>query len=231
MSTATPSFNAPAATDPSTPATVAASTPATPAVQPQVIEYNGKQLSPQEVITKITNQDAFIETLKQERVADRAKMDELIAAVSRQALTATPAAPTPATAPAPQDFGAEVDRVLTAREVRAREEANWAAAQTAMTQAFGAEADAKARALASSIGYSFEELVGLARTKPDAFKRLFPELSVAPSASSQATPTRGVVNTQSQRELPNESGKKFWGGSHRDSVAAYTERLNKLPQG
>lgn len=195
-----------------------------------VIEYGGKKLTAADVLKKLQHADEFIEQLKAERQADRALLTEATTALqtavtAKQLLTSTPAPAAPA-APTPVDIAGEVDKVVTAREAARIEEANWKAAQEAMTKAFGDKADEKAKAAAAEAGYTLPELVQLARTKPKAFQRLFPELQ-APAAPTP-TPTKGAVSTAAQGAAAKpKSASGYWEAtSIRDKVAIYTQKLN-----
>lgn len=225
------SFNPAASTDPVASAPVAppATAPAATAVK---IEYNGRTLTHEEVLTKITHADAHIARLEAERKEDARLLAEANAALAK-AVTLKEALASPATVPAavpsaPVDVAAEVGKALDARETRKLEESNWKAAQDAMTKAFGKDADAKAREMAASIGMSFEDVVGMARTKPLAFQRLFPELgkSVAPAAPH--TPGKSV-NAAAMVPPTAKTSSGYWESAKAaDRTAAYLKRLNEL---
>lgn len=224
------SFNSAAPAPTSASGTPEGSTPVATADQP-LIEYGGRKLTAADVLKKLENADQFIEQLKAERAADRALLTEatsaLKGAVTAKELLATPA-PAVATPAAPVDIAGEVDRVVSAREAARIEEANWKAAQDAMTKAFGDKADEKAKAAAASIGYTLDELVKLARTKPQAFTRLFPELQAAPASSP--TTQRGGVSTAAVAAQPQpKSASGYWEATKtRDKVDIYTQRLKQL---
>ena len=224
------SFNSAAPAPTSASGTPEGSTPAATADQP-LIEYGGRKLTAADVLKKLENADQFIEQLKAERAADRALLTEatsaLKGAVTAKELLAAPA-PAVTTAAAPVDIAGEVDRVVSAREAARIEESNWKAAQDAMTKAFGDKADEKAKAAAASIGYTLDELVKLARTKPQAFTRLFPELQAAPA--STPTTQRGGVSTAAVAAQPQpKSASGYWEATKtRDKVDIYTQRLKQL---
>lgn len=207
------------------------STPAPAADQP-LIEYGGRKLTAADVIKKLENADQFIEQLKAERAADRQLLTEattaLKGAVTAKELLTTPAPAVTTQPAAPVDIAGEVDRVVSAREAARIEDANWKAAQDAMTKAFGEKADVVAKAAAAEAGYSLEELIKLARTKPLAFKRLFPELQAAPAPSP--TPNKGGVSTAAQGAAAQpKSASGYWEAtSIRDKAAIYTQKLKAL---
>ncbi len=212
--------------------------PVTPVAAPvladqSVIEYGGRKLTQAEVLKKLEHADQFIEQLKVERAEDRALLNQategLKRAVSAQELLKAPAVAAPASVAATAvDIAAEVDKVVSAREQRAAEEQNWKAAQEAMTKAFGDKADEKAKALASDAGLSFDELVALARTKPKAFNRLFPELAAVSSTAAKAVPSFGVVNTQGVKEGPKATSGFWQAKSSREQTAIYLAKLKQL---
>lgn len=226
------SFNSgtPAST-PASGATPEGSTPGNTADTP-VIEYGGRKLTAADVLKKLENADQFIEQLKAERAQDRTLLTEATAAlqkaVTAKELLSTPSTPAAPASATPVDIAGEVDKAVSAREAKQIEEANWKAAQDAMTKAFGDKADEKAKAAAAEAGYSMDELVKLARTKPLAFKRLFPELQAAPAPTP--TPVKGGVNTSAQNKTPQpKAGSGYWEATRaRDKVSIYTERLKAL---
>lgn len=226
------SFN-PAATPTPAASEPVTATPATPAAPTEpVIEYGGKRLTSADVLKKLENADAFIEQLKAERAQDRDLLTQATEALKKSVsaaellrATPAPAAPTPT---APVNIADEVNKVVVAREQKATEETNWKAAQEAMTKAFGDQADAKAKAAAAEAGLSFDELVVLARTKPLAFKRIFPELSAAPTPQGRATPSSGGVNQQSLKATPPASSGFWQATKSADQTRIYLERLKQL---
>lgn len=227
------SFNSAAPAPTPAPAAPVAPAAVGPSPDQVVVEYGGKALTQAEIVKKLQSADEFINTLKSEREEDRRLLAEatkrLEAAATAQDLlkpkpVEAPAAP--AAAPA-VDIAAEVDKAVTARERKQIEEANWKAAQDAMTKAFGDKADAKAAEVAASVGMSVEDVVRLARQTPKAFQRLFPELSAAPPPA----PTFGKgVNTQSLKPAAGQPARSgFWEtGSIKDRTAIYRKRLQEL---
>jgi len=232
------SFNtdAPAGTPTSTPAAGTPNATQTPAQPGVVIEYNGRKFTQEDVLNKLANADQFIEQLKAERAEDRRLLTEATAALrttvaAKELLqTPTPAPTAPAAPDAPVfDVASQVEQVITAREVKQTQDANWKAAQEAMTAAYGANADAKAKQVAAEVGMSVDALVSLAKSSPAAFKRLFPELSTAPKTPVAAAPSGGF----NQAALPvTGEGRKssgFWEAkSSKDQVSAYLNRLKEL---
>lgn len=212
-------------------ATPEGSTPPNTADTP-VIEYGGRKLTAADVLKKLENADQFIEQLKAERAADRQLLTEATTALkgavtAKELLSSTPA-PAATAVPSTVDIAGEVDRAVSAREAARTEAENWKAAQDAMTKAFGDKADEKAKAAAAEAGYTLDELVVLAKRKPLAFKRLFPELQATPA--STPTPTKGGVNTAAQNGTPQpKAGSGYWDATKtRDKVSIYTQRLKAL---
>lgn len=203
-----------------------------PADQP-VLEYGGKALTQAEVLKKLQSADEFINTLKSEREEDRRLLAEATkrleaAATAQDLLKQTPAPAAPAPKQEPIDIAAAVEQVVTARERKQLEDANWKAAQDAMTKAFGEKADAKAKEVADSVGMSFEDVVKLARTTPKAFQRLFPELQAAPATPSPSF--QGGTNTQAIKAADGAKPRSgFWEtGSAKERTAIYRKRLQEL---
>lgn len=198
-----------------------------------VLEYGGKKLTTADVLKKLEHADGFIEQLKRERAEDRDLLnqatEQLKKAVTAGDLLRTPAPAVPTATPAPAvDIAAEVDKVVSAREQRVQEEANWKVAQDAMTKAFGDKADEKARAAASESGLSFEELVALARTKPKAFQRIFPELHATSTTAVKPTPTFGTVNSKAIVEGAKPSSGFWEAKNSREQTAIYLAKLKQL---
>lgn len=231
----TTSFNPAAPADPAIVAPVTP-TPAPAAPTGFDFEYGGKKFTREELLTKLTHADTHIQTLVAERTRDA---EALAAAAAKleaakriedllkaQPTPAAPAAPSPA--PAPLDIESAVAKVVEARDIKAREESNWKAAQEAVTKAYGDKADQKVKETAAALGMSFDGMVQLARTAPAAFARLFPELSASPTPASPAKPAGGV-NTQAIKALPTVGKTGFWDASNsKDQTAIYLKRLNEL---
>ncbi len=230
------SFNAQAASTDATPASVTP-IPATAGSTEYVLEYGGKKFTQAELLTKLTHADTHITTL----VGEARSKDELLvkanealakaanaAAVLQQPVQAAQQTAAPVVSAAP-DISSVVEQALSARETQRAQEANLKAAQDAMTKAFGEKADEKAKAVATSVGMSFDELVHLAKTKPLAFNRLFPEFAPA-SVKSGPTPKAAVSSTAQESGasvIKTESG--YWASeSIKDRTKVYLDKLNQL---
>lgn len=238
------SFN-PAASPTNADGTPVTPAPVTPVSTEAVVEYGGRKYTVAEVLKKFEHGDTHIATLTKEREDDRKLIAEaavaLKTAVTAKDLLAAPAAapaasPAAPAAPAASLTEADVERVLSAREVKAKEEANWKLAQDALTKTFGDQADKKATELAASIGMSFKDMIQMARTQPAAFKRLFPEAFTEPTTPSKgrvANPVNqaGVENALATAKLnapiPGAGASGYWteGASSRDQTAAYLKML------
>ena len=225
------SFN-PAATA-TTPAVPDNVTPTTPPAQPTGFdfEYGGRKFTREELLNKLTHADNHIATLTAERAGDRQALAEATTAL-QSAIKAAELLKTPTPAPAlpatpPVDIASAVDQAVTAREIKAREETNWKAAQNAMTKAYGDKADAKAKEVAESLGMSMEDMVSMARTKPLAFNKLF-GLDAPTTPASSGVPSSGV-NTNAVVAPATKPSSGYWESkSNKEQVLAYTKRLKEL---
>lgn len=226
----TTSFTSQAPADPQTPAPV---TPSPAPAQPTgfEFEYGGRKFTREELLNKLTHADGHIQTLTNERAEDRRLIAEanaaLANAVKLKEVLSTPASPAPAPAPAAPDIASAVTQVVEAREKHAREEANWKAAVDAMTAAFGDKADAKASEMAASLEMTVDDLKVMARTKPAAFRKLFPELGKP--ATPAPTPMGKGVNPAAINEPPKAGQSGYWDAkSSKAQTAIYMARLKQL---
>jgi hypothetical protein len=163
-----------------------------PADQQAFLEYNGRKLSVQDVLTKLQHADQFIETLKSEREQDRKTLAELqekvnkavgvqevLEAVNQNQNQNTQAPQVPQT---PVDESAIVERaaaLLQERVAKASAEAkrqdNWKLATTELSKQYGDKVNEAVAEAAAKHGMSVEQAAELAKTSPSAFLALFPK--------------------------------------------------------
>lgn len=208
-----------------------------------VLELNGRKFTKADLIKKIGSADTHIETLKGELAEQRKILGEVNESLKKQVTTAellkqikdqqaAPAADPNAAKPAPQsvptsdDITKQVmDKIEQGRNAAQRDQ-NWNEVTSALTQAFGDATNQKVSEAAADAGLSLEEAAELARSKPKAFLKLFPDLSS--KAKPSALPSSGKVNTQSfqaQQKGPPGFSKAT---STKQSVEIYLNRLKEL---
>jgi len=208
----------------------------TPAAdQAPVIEYKGKKLTVAEVLTKLEHGDTFIDTLKAERETDRKLLadaaEELKKAVNSEELlkklsTQSSTPQTPASTE-PVDIMGAVDKVISQREIAAKRQANFEHVKSELQRVYGGEIDVKVKEVCAAVGMTFEAGIELAQTAPEAFKRLFPDITKAPPAKSGVP--QGNVNSAALKDQPVKSKSGYWDAKgSKEQVAAYTKRLQEL---
>jgi len=216
------SFGSTDTTENTTPAADPAATN-TPAADQQpvvaTIEYGGKQLTPEEVVKKLSHQDQFIETLKGEKddVANNAnqvlnKLEEMqtqlgtqsgLAQLLDQLKPAAPAPSEPATQqlPSTEELTETVRKQLRAEDFAAKQKSNMDSAMQAARAAYGEGFADKVLAMGAEAGYDVDGIDDLAQNHPKAFAKLFlpedkPDVdtinqTVSTAGGGVGTPTKG----------------------------------------
>jgi len=166
--------------------------PAAPQDQGGVIEYNGRQLSQEEVLKKLAHADSHIDTLTAEREADRQRLAALEEAVNKsskledvlQALSKGEEEPAAAAQPAeePVDLDAKLDALLAKREAAKQAEGNWNTVTSTLGKVYGSKTNEKVAEVAAENDMTLEEAEQFARSKPKAFLKLFGNLESPGSA-------------------------------------------------
>lgn len=152
------------------------------------LEYNGKKLSPEDALKKITHADEFINQLKSEREEDRRALAELTELVKKSTNTETllaklrgnQAEPEKPATPA-LDEDAIVSRAAqrisdqhAEAQRKAQADANWTTVTTELTKRFGSKVNERVAEVAKSNDITLEEAVELAKSRPSVFLKLFP---------------------------------------------------------
>lgn len=201
-----------------------------------VLEYGGKAYTKADLLKKLENADSFIETLKKEREDDRTLLkqasERLEKAVSTAELlktvkeTATPASPSAPATPEPIDLEGTVGRLLEKRETETKQRQNFETVKAALQGVYGANADAKVKEVCASLGMKFEDGITLAKNSPEAFKRLFPELS---QAVKKGNVPSGDVNPSAFNGIQPKKETGYWkANSAKEQTQAYLDRLKEL---
>lgn len=204
-----------------------------------VLEYEGRPLTKTELLKKLSSADKHIEQLVQERKEDRRLLEEVNASLKKQVDVGEllkqmqtggghPAS-TPAASPSnpPVDANTVVAQVrsqLAAEAQAAQEQANWDEVTTKLTQAFGDATNTKVAQMAKDAGMPLEEAVDMARKRPKAFLKMFPDLT--PKAQPSALPG-SKFNAQSFQKPAVTSGFHK-AANTKASIAIYQEKLKAL---
>ncbi len=209
-----------------------------------ILDVNGRNFTKSDLVKKITNADNHIETLTHESAEQRKLLGELNETLKKQvtaaellkqikegkAETPNPDAAKPNSEAAPQisadDIAKQVmSKLQEERDAEARKQ-NWDTVTAALTQAFGDATNQKVAEAAAEAGLSLEEAAELAKSKPKAFLKLFPDLTS--KAKPSALPSSGKVNTQSFQA--NQKGPSGFAkaASTKASVEIYLNRLKEL---
>lgn len=212
-----------------------------------VLEVDGRKYTRNDLVKKIVNQDSFIQQLTAERAEDRKLLTDAAEALkkatgSKEILDAlnqrpapTPAAAAPQAPAAPaidpeaiaQAAAAKVTTHLQNQSVAAARETNWNQVTASLTAVYGEQTNATVAKIAAENDMTVDEAAELARSKPKAFLKLFPELS-QPRASGRTT-FNSTTNPQALNAAPSKRVSSGFGKatSDRDRVAIYTKRLQE----
>lgn len=180
------------------------------------VEYNGKVLTKDDVLTKMKAQDEFIERLKQERAVDRVKVDELLQLVKQGSTVEDLLKPKPAEsketpkAGNPEEIASlvmqriEADRKAT--EQKSTAEANIAKVNEAATQAWGDKAKEQFDAKAQQLGLTAAQVAHLAANTPQVLLALIPTPAAKPGgvAPTKHTPSGGNTPQDAVAAAVNE---------------------------
>lgn len=214
--------------------------PAAPENQDQgFLEYNGKQLSKEDVLKKLESADGFIETLKTERQEDRSRLDKLEEALANASKTddilnalnggSEPAKPDPAPAAPAADQGVDLeallDQKLAAREAAKKAEANWTEVTTALGNAFGDSTNTKVAEVAEENGFTLKEAQEFARSKPKAFLKLFGDIKPASSTPLAQGQRRSAPQAPAAPNAPTGYGKAR---TDKERISVYQQKLSQL---
>lgn len=216
-----------------------------PAVQGEdavLLELQGRKYTRSDLEKKILHADSFIDNLKKELADQRALLGEVNDTLRQQVnarevleqLSANkpieaPAAAqpnTPNSAPTVDSLTASVMATLRTQEEAKSANANWESVTKTLSLAYGDSVNQRVVDVAAEVGMTLEEAASLARAKPQAFLRLFPDLK--PSAKGSGI-GRGSVNTlalSTNTPAPTKSGY-MQATKTRDSVNVYLARLNQ----
>lgn len=217
--------------------------PTTQQDEPVLLELQGRKYTRSDLEKKILHADSFIDTLKKELADQRALLGEVNDALRQQVnarevletlsankpieAEAAPQPDTPAPVPTVDSLTASVMATLRAQEEAKAANANWESVTKALSLAYGDSVNQRVADVAAEVGMTLEEAAALARAKPQAFLRLFPDLK--PSAKGSGI-GRGSVNTlalKTNAPAPTKSGY-MQATKTRDSVNVYLARLNQM---
>ncbi|MDY0087125.1 MAG: hypothetical protein RBS78_01005 [Coriobacteriia bacterium] len=207
-----------------------------------VLEYGGKQYTKADLLKKLTNADSHIGTLTGELADQRELLNEVNDTLKKQISAADllkqilegkapEAAPAPAAAPAAQEapsadaIAAQVLGKLRESKDAEQRDANWAEVTKALTGAFGDKVNQKVAEVAAEAGLTLAEAAEMARSKPKAFMRLFPEVTAKPKPS--VLPSSGQYNTQSFQATQRGLSGILTAKNTRELVDIYQARLRE----
>lgn len=205
-----------------------------------LLEYQGRQYTKTELLKKLTHADNHVTRLESERAEDRRLLQEVNETLKKQVTAAEllkqmrdgqPPVTPPATTTAPPavdaaTIAAQVLGTIKEGEAAAQREANWKAVTTTLTQVFGEKVNEQVAKVAAETGMSVAEAAEMARSKPQAFLRLFPEVQTKPKPS--AIPNQGQHNTQSFQATKRGASGFITAKSVREQVDIYQARLREL---
>lgn len=217
--------------------------PAAPDQGDVVLEYGGRKFTKDDLIKKLTHADEHIQRLTNERSEDKALMEEVRNALKKQVdvaevlkqikgqganpdPTQQPPANQPAAAPTADEIAAKVLGTLKEGEAAQQREANWRSVTETLTKAYGDATNQKVAQAAAEAGLTLAEAAELAKSKPKAFLKLFPDIAPAKPQHSAVAP--GVVNTQSFQQAPRGNSGYAKAGSTKQAVSIYLNRLKEL---
>lgn len=206
-----------------------------------ILEHDGRQFTKADLVKKITNADTHISTLTQElrdqreqlgQVAETLKKQVGMAELLKQIKEGQPVAPeapaTPQTVDPDAITAAVLGRIEESRAAQQRD-TNWQQVTTTLTQQFGEQVDAKVAAVAKEVGMSLAEAVELAKSKPQAFLRLFPQPE---NPKTTGIGQRGQMNSQAVVAANHGQPRAESGFSKtrnvREQITIYHNRLREL---
>lgn len=205
-----------------------------------ILEIGGRKYTKTDLEKKILNADAHIERLTKERADDRKLLEEVrdsmksqvdLKEVLSQIKSGQQPAPKvePKTAEqAPVDVEAIAASVMGRVEQAAalkQQEANWNEVTATLTKHYGTATQATVEAVAAEAGYTLDEAAQLARTKPKAFLKLFPDLTV--KAKPSMLPTGNVRGLTFDKPKDGPTGY-LKATTTKDQIRIYQEKLAKL---
>lgn len=212
-----------------------------PASSGVVVEIEGRKYTLSDLVTKVQHQDRHIVTLEDERKKDRKALDdaaeqlkkavtaaELLNKAAGVTTTTTVVAPSePAAAVSSvDDVAAHAVRLIDQRTEKQRQDSNWADVTAKLTKAYGAATDAQVDKVAQENGLTKKEAVDMARTKPQLFLRLFPELNKGPRGASTFN---SDVNAQSFGGAPVKKPSGYTKARNtKQQIDVYSQRLDEL---
>jgi hypothetical protein len=195
-----------------------------------VLEIGNRKFTKSDLIKKITSADDFIETLKKEREEDRkarqaleekllkaAKVDEVIKKMEQANNGNTNSDSTKLDAETlAKTVEERVAQKLKESEAQKQQQANWDQVQKSLSGAYGSKdvVNAKVDQVAAETGMSRSDLANLAKTNPQVFLRLFPEVVAKKPSVTNITGASARVNS-------DQSGKAAQG------IKAATQEYHK----
>lgn len=209
-----------------------------PADKLDVIEYEGRKLTKDDVLKKLKNADTFIETLKAEREADRKAMADLTEQVKKSAdiselLKAMkedrPASTTEVQAPVvnKDELLREIKDSLRQENqqegLRVKQEENWKSVTSELTKAFGAKTQERVTKAAEAHNLTLEEARDLAVTRPSVFLAMFPEIKARDIKSP--LPSGGSKNFNFNGNTSGNPKKLHEARNSKEKIAIYLEKL------
>lgn len=217
--------------------------PAAPDQGEVVLEYGGRKFTKDDLVKKLAHADEHIQRLTTERSEDKALMEEVRNALKKQVDVAEvlkqikgqanpnpdPSQPNPdpkqVQAPTADEIAQQVLGKLQEGETVKQREANWSHVTSVLTKAYGDAVNQKVKAAADEAGLTLAEAAELAKSKPKAFLKLFPDVATKPQPSAVRG---GDVNTQSFQQAPKGNSGYAKAGSTKQAVSIYLNRLKEL---
>lgn len=209
-----------------------------------VLEYNGRGFTKADLVKKLSHGDHHIETLVNELKEQRGLLDDVGKTLKEQVdareileqmrngeadrqeprTQSQPKEdePTPVSA---EQIRKEVLESLKAEKDEVIQKGNWKSVTEQLTERFGDSVNQKVQEVADEFGMSIVEAADMAKKRPKAFLRLFPE---AQGEKRPSIPERGRVNTQALKEpAARGSSGLFKAKSSKEQVSIYLQRLRE----
>ena len=221
----------------------------TPAVHDDkavIYEEAGRKFTLAELVKARQHQNTHISTLEAERAEDRRllkaaadalekapKANDVLDAAAKAQKEAQERAAAEAAAKGvsltPEQIAAKAAEIVASQNAqatsKAKQDANWLDVTSALTKVYGTNVNDKVKAVAAEVGMTIEAAAQMARTTPEAFKRLFPELQQAPG---RAAFNHGSGHSQFQRNAKPDGKKGFAAGkTSKERVTNYLAELER----
>lgn len=210
-----------------------------------LIEYNGRKMTREEVLSKLENADKHISTLEDERKTDRERLEKLIETTEKSqkeqeelseiVKRLQPSEPKPSEKQESPDYDKVAEQAaqlaynrMTEEQKREQQRQNQESVKATLQERYGDKVDDEVFSITRELGYTDEEAFELAGTRPKAFLKM-----VGIDGTQQ--PNKGANSTHSSTRNPPESGQngdqkppKVHGATtSKERLSAWEERVTQ----